>query len=53
MTPVPPVASPKLQLYVAPACAVVLLALKLHVSAEQLEVKFATGGCGAAEMKAE
>jgi hypothetical protein len=30
------VLSPKSQLYVAPACAVVLLASKLHVSAEQL-----------------
>ena len=30
----------------AVACAVELLASKVHVSPEQLDVKFATGGCG-------
>jgi hypothetical protein len=48
--PVPVFASPKFQLYVAPAWAVEVLASKLHVSAEQLKVKFATGGCGVADM---
>ena len=42
----PLVASPKAQLYVAVASAVLLLASKLHVSPEQLDVKRATGAAG-------
>ena len=48
--PEPLVASPNVQLYVAVACAVELLASKLQTSSEQLVVKLATGGCGPAAM---
>lgn len=55
VTPLPDVASPYVQLYVALAIAVLLLPSKLQVSPEQLDVNRATGGVvtGAAEMNAE